>query len=76
MRIIINSKILKFNPQVRFILYDNKSQNDDEYNNNETILSEVSVHPSVNTSTYLNKYSEDCSYRFENRSVVKGNRHI
>jgi len=52
-----NPKRLKFNPQVLVTVYDNKSQDDDKYNN-ETILSEVSVHPSVNTSTDLYKYSD------------------
>ena len=50
-------KRLKFNPQVLVTVYDNKSQDDDKYND-ETILSKVSVHPSVNTSTDLYKYSD------------------
>jgi len=48
---------LKFNPQVLVTVYDNKSQVDDKYNN-ETILSKVSVHPSVNTLSDLCKYSD------------------
>ena len=48
---------MKLNPQVLVTVYDNKSQDEDKYNN-ETILSEVSVHPSVNTSTDLYKYSD------------------
>ena len=48
---------MKFNLQVLVTVHDNKSQDDDKYNN-EVILSEVSVHPSVNTSTDLYKYSD------------------
>ena len=48
---------MKFNHQGLVTIYDIKSQDDDKYNN-ETILSEVSVYPSVNTSTDLYKYSD------------------